>query len=99
MSPAVRAYGRAMLPHPAGDTPVVVARVRGWVAMSGRGPRPAHLALVFRLPCAPATPLALGPGFFGVEALRRAARDPRTSPRARVALNRWRRELRAGGER
>jgi len=101
--PGTRVYGRAILPTPDGERvdTIRVARLYSaqgsrWRGLDGRAPTHRN-ALVFYLPeCGPA-------GFredtFGLDALRRAARHPGTSTRARRALNRWRRALRAEGVR
>lgn len=95
-----RVYGRAVLPHPDGDTRVTVACTfpRAWRTF-GRAPRRAGPAVLLRVSCAPSARFALGAEVLPLATLRRAARDPRTTPNARRALNRWRRARRERGER
>lgn len=95
---SVRVYGRAVLPHPDGDTRVTIARAGVRWALGGSRVQPG-LAVLFRLPSAPTACFALAAASLSLESLRRAARDPRTTPRARRALNRWRRTRRAAGGR
>lgn len=99
---AVHVYGRAVF-VPNNGAPADVMRVarahgRGWYELDGaRLNGPARNSLVVHV--SHCGPVAFAPLVFGVEALRRAARHPATTPKARRALNRWLRSLRAGGVR
>lgn len=99
-SSGLHVYGRAVFVPLNGDSPDVmrVARVHAahWREIDGSARRgPARAAVVVNLD--EHGPVGLVPEVLGVEALRRAARHPGTSPRARRALNRWRRALRVAG--
>jgi len=101
--PGTRVYGRAILPTPDGERVDTIrvarlysARGRIWRCFAGCAPTRWN-ALVFRLP--ERGPVAFPADAFWFDALRRAARHPGTSTRARRALNRWRRALRAEGVR
>lgn len=92
----LRVYGRAVLPHDDGAVCIGVARtLREGRTFNGAVAPPRR---VFTLR-AEGLSFALGAEVFTLCALRAAARDPRTDPRARRTLNRWRRTRRALGER
>ncbi len=95
---SVRVYGRAVLPHPDGDTRVTIARAGVRWSLGGSRVQPGPVVLL-RLPSAPSARFALAASSLSLASLRRAAHDPRTAPRARRALNRWRRVQRAAGGR